>query len=113
MINELENQLSDFASPASRAWCFLHIVNLVAKSILRMFKVPKKKKSDASVGTADGTTDDLVEKLASLASDLELDGLEENEAALGVFARGMDVEESVTRVSVDAGRLTTISIVMG
>jgi hypothetical protein len=103
MIDELENQLSDFAGPASRTRCFLQIVNLVAKSILRMFEAPKKKRSDASIGTAEGTTDDLVEKLASLASDLELDGLEENEAAVEALARGMDVEESITRANLDAG----------
>jgi hypothetical protein len=103
MIDELENQLSDFAGPANRTRCFLHIVNLVARSILRMFEAPKKKKSDANVGMAEGTTDDLVEKLVLLASDLELDGLEENEAAVEALARGMDVEESVTRASLDAG----------
>jgi hypothetical protein len=68
-----------------------------------MFEAPKKKRSDASIGTAEGTTDDLVEKLASLASDLELDGLEENEAAVEALARGMDVEESITRANLDAG----------
>ncbi|TFK47878.1 hypothetical protein OE88DRAFT_1608415, partial [Heliocybe sulcata] len=37
MIKELPNLLPDFPGDANRVRCFLHIVNLVAKSILKLF----------------------------------------------------------------------------
>jgi hypothetical protein len=42
MIDELVDLLPNFPGPANRCRCFLHIVNLVAKTLLRQFEVPKK-----------------------------------------------------------------------
>jgi hypothetical protein len=42
MINELVNLLPNFPGPANRCRCFLHIMNLVAKTLLKQFEVPKK-----------------------------------------------------------------------
>ncbi|KAI6002355.1 hypothetical protein F5J12DRAFT_702885, partial [Pisolithus orientalis] len=33
MVNKLSNLIPDFGSPASHTHCFLHIVNLIAKSL--------------------------------------------------------------------------------
>jgi len=41
MIKQLTKILSDF-SEVNCTWCFLHIVNLCAKSIIRQFDVQKK-----------------------------------------------------------------------
>lgn len=41
MIQELEILTPEFAGFASHTWCFLHIVNLVAKSLLRQFDAKK------------------------------------------------------------------------
>ena len=41
MIQELETLTPEFAGFASHTWCFLHIVNLVAKSMLCQFDVKK------------------------------------------------------------------------
>ena len=41
MIQELETLTPEFAGFASHTWCFLHIVNLVAKSMLRQFDAKK------------------------------------------------------------------------
>src|SRR5215475_8378826 len=63
MITELAKILPKF-SEASHTWCFLHIVNLVAKSIIKQFDVPKKRK--------DEDLDDAEQELCDLAGDLEL-----------------------------------------
>jgi hypothetical protein len=42
MIDELVDLLPNFPGAANRCRCFLHIVNLVAKTLLKQFEVPKK-----------------------------------------------------------------------
>ncbi|KAG2060744.1 hypothetical protein BDR06DRAFT_837354, partial [Suillus hirtellus] len=38
MIDELSTALPDFGGKASHTWCFLHTINLVAKSLLHEFE---------------------------------------------------------------------------
>lgn len=42
MVNELMMLTDGFTGPAAHTQCFLHIINLVAKSFLRQFDVKKK-----------------------------------------------------------------------
>ena len=42
MINELVDLLPSYPGAANQCRCFLHIVNLIAKTLLKQFKVPKK-----------------------------------------------------------------------
>jgi len=42
MIDELVDLLPNFPGAANRCRCFLHIVNLIAKTLLKQFEVPKK-----------------------------------------------------------------------
>lgn len=42
MIDNLVNLLPNFPRPANQCRCFLHIINLVAKTLLKQFEVPKK-----------------------------------------------------------------------
>ena len=49
-------------APQIRPGCFLHVLNLVVKSILRQFDVPK---------TNDEVVDDALEELAKLAGNIE------------------------------------------
>jgi hypothetical protein len=41
MIKELANLLEDFSRAANQTSCFLHILNLVVKSIIKQFDLPK------------------------------------------------------------------------
>ena len=41
MIEELQECIPEFAGSASHTHCFLHIVNLIAKSLLRQFDAQK------------------------------------------------------------------------
>ncbi|KAJ6461781.1 hypothetical protein C8R45DRAFT_769070, partial [Mycena sanguinolenta] len=54
MARALESRLVAFDAQKDRTRCFDHVMNLVAKSLLKMFDPPPKKKK--SLGDAD--TDD-------------------------------------------------------
>ena len=41
MINELSVLVDTFAGAANHTRCFLHVVNLVAKSLIQQFEVKK------------------------------------------------------------------------
>jgi hypothetical protein len=47
LVTELADRNAHFAGDMSRTRCFLHIVNLVAKSLIREFDAPKSKASMA------------------------------------------------------------------
>ena len=56
MIQELEILTPEFAGFASHTQCFLHIVNLVAKSLLRQFDAKKATvKRDCQVRVFSGS----------------------------------------------------------
>lgn len=63
MIDELSVLLEEFPGAANRTRCFTHILNLVAKSILKQFDLPKAKAGEA-LSTA-------MEALSDLAGDIE------------------------------------------
>lgn len=42
MVDELRFLVENWPGPANRSRCFLHVVNLVAKALLRQFDPPKK-----------------------------------------------------------------------
>ena len=64
MIEELADLLDSFPGAANQTRCFTHILNLVAKSIIKQFDVPKAQ--------ADRTLDEAAEALATLAVDLDI-----------------------------------------
>ena len=43
MIKYLSDTIDDFPGPANQTWCFVHTVNLIAKSILKPFDAQKTK----------------------------------------------------------------------
>jgi hypothetical protein len=55
MIEALSNIIPAFAGPASETRCFLHIVNLIAKSLLRQFDAMK---TDLNGTDPDGEVED-------------------------------------------------------
>ncbi|GBE80100.1 putative AC transposase [Sparassis crispa] len=64
MIDELAKLIKSFQGQANCARCFDHIINLMAKSLLRQFDIPQNG--------ADATLDDTKNALHELAKDLEL-----------------------------------------
>ncbi len=46
MISELAKVLTDFPGQVNQTRCFTHIINLVAKSLMKLFEVKKKSQYD-------------------------------------------------------------------
>jgi hypothetical protein len=71
MIDELQLLLDDFPGPANQTRCFLHILSITAKSIIKQFDVPKAKNGVVM--------DDAAQVLADIADGLEGEELDEYE----------------------------------
>ena len=67
MIEALSELLEHFPGAANRTRCFAHILNLVAKSVIRQFDVAK--------GEADGALSDAEKALQDLADGMDLEDL--------------------------------------
>lgn len=65
MVDELVDMLPNFSGQANHCRCFLHIVNLVAKTLLKQFDVPKKD--------AESALDNAERELLELAAGIELE----------------------------------------
>jgi len=66
MIEELTKHMVVFPGQANHIHCFAHIINLVARSLLKQFNIPENK-----VGPAVSTAQ---QELQELAEKLEMDG---------------------------------------
>ena len=64
MVSSMGDQIDEY-SEVNRICCFLHIMNLIAKAMLRQFDASKRKKKGDDVG------DKWEELLKELAIDLE------------------------------------------
>jgi hypothetical protein len=70
MIEEIAYLLDDFPGPANQTRCFLHILNLVVKSVIQQFDLPKsKKKPDDDDPILDAATIELLK----LAGDIDIE----------------------------------------
>ncbi|KDR81145.1 hypothetical protein GALMADRAFT_1122685 [Galerina marginata CBS 339.88] len=79
MVEELEDLLPGF-SRVNHTRCFLHVNNLVARTLVRQFDVPKAKpKPGAATDDAD---DDPDKELRDLAGDIDLEERQPREALL-------------------------------
>lgn len=67
MIAELATILDDFPGAANQTRCFTHILNLVVKSILRQFDLPKNKAQKLNNAS---------KELLQLAGDIEREEIE-------------------------------------
>jgi hypothetical protein len=65
MIAELADLLDGFPGAANQTRCFLHVINLVVKSIIKQFDLPKAQ--------ADGILDEATKELLALAGDIVLE----------------------------------------
>jgi hypothetical protein len=82
MIDSMAAIIEGFPGEENRVRCFNHIINLIAKSLLRLFEVLKKKWG------AEAEVNEVEVALHELASDLDL---EDMEMQRDTFATGGDV----------------------
>jgi len=80
MINHLATLLAAFSDLANRTHCFTHILNLVAKCIMKQFDTPRKKKPNDDILADDEDEDvaDLQVALDELEGELEDDVISED-----------------------------------
>jgi len=71
MIEHLATLIENFPGAANQTRCFMHILNLVAKSVLPQFEAPKSKGGKV--------LDDVARELAAVLDDLE--GLDDDDVA--------------------------------
>jgi hypothetical protein len=93
MITELANLLDDFPGPANQTRCFTHVLNLVVKSIIRQFDLPKSKGNVIS--------DEATKELLTLAGNIEF---EEEELAR---SEGEEAEDDNVEGWIDERTLMT------
>jgi hypothetical protein len=96
MIAELANLLNDFPGPANQMRCFTHILNLIVKSVIRQFDLPKSK--------GDKILDDAAKELLSLAGNIEF---EEDELARRDGKEGDEDEDDNVEGWIDEHMLMT------
>jgi TATA-binding protein-associated factor Taf7 len=77
MIDHLATLLEAFPGSANRTCCFTHILNLVAKCIMKQFDAPKNQKGNGDDADDKGATD-LQVALDALEEELEDDGMDED-----------------------------------
>ena len=63
MIEHLATLIDSFPGTANQTWCFTHILNLVAKSVLHQFEAPKAKEGNI--------IDDAAKQLVAIFDKLE------------------------------------------
>ena len=100
MVNHLAVLVPTFAGASDCTRCFLHVINLVAKSLLRLFNI-KKKDADAALNEAYCDVTDLDAEMDSDkdnpshhdAADLYADSeTDEDDAKLDEYDEGDDGE---------------------
>lgn len=65
MITELAKPLDLFPGPKNQTRCFTHVLNLIVKSVIRQFDVPKAKQNE--------TLNNRIQQLQVLAADIDLE----------------------------------------
>ena len=70
----MANLIENFPGAANQTQCFLHILNLTAKSILQQFEVPKKKETGSDEGDGgERVLNKAMKELLALADEIEDD----------------------------------------
>lgn len=96
MVKHLATLVENFPGAANQTRCFTHILNLVAKSILRQFDMAKKAADDSP------DLNDASDALASLALELEDP---ESGSLVGDDDQGDEDDEDVGEDNEDVGGL--------
>lgn len=85
MIKELTKRLDLFPGAEHQTRCFTHVLNLIAKSVIRQFDIPKAQQTRA--------LDDSLHALHTLAVDIDI---EEHATRVGADIQSDEDEEDNT-----------------
>ena len=73
MIYELADLIDDFPGPQNQTWCFLHILDLVVKSIIWQFDLAKSQKTSGDEGDGNDNDNKATKELLKLAGEIDLE----------------------------------------
>lgn len=71
MIEELAILIDDFPGAANQTRCFLHVLNLVVKSIIKQFDLPASKKTSDNEDDDENYMVEATNELLKLAREIE------------------------------------------
>lgn len=95
MVRKLSIKVPVFRGSATHTWCFLHTVNLVAKSLIREFDI-KKKNANRALADSREYDDEVGAELRELSE--EVDGEEVDDEAANGSAADDDVDRWIDEV---------------
>ena len=72
MVEELDILINDFPGAANQTRCFLHILNLVVKSIIQQFDLPTSKKTSKNAD-GDEIMGEATKEFLKLAAEIEME----------------------------------------
>ena len=106
MIRYLRDLVDDFPGPSNQTRCFLHILNITAKAIIKQFDVPKEKDDTAM--------DQAALALASLEEGLDKEELEawedqdceDDEVDDPLLERWVDLHDGLSEEELDEIRVS-------
>lgn len=101
MVDDLEALVPMFGGSASHTHCFLHTVNLVAKSLIHKFDVTKKD-ADRALERGAVLTDDeeeVLNELAELSTNIDCEEIETVANDTGSHIAGDNIEGWVDEVA--------------
>ncbi|KAF8172745.1 hypothetical protein BJ912DRAFT_859835 [Pholiota molesta] len=90
MIDELTDLLPDFPGPSNLTRCFAHIINLVAKTAIRVFDLPR---------TAGSDMDEAEKLLRDLAKDIDIEDLVTQANLASLDATDLNEEEEFAAIA--------------
>ena len=76
MVKELAERIDMFPGAPNQVRCFAHVINLVAKTVLRQFDTTCKADDKGGKESASGDDTDAESLLAELVSGIDLDNLD-------------------------------------
>jgi hypothetical protein len=93
MVENILNLIRHWEGEMNHIRCFDHIINLIAKMLLKLFEVPKAK--GASTGKKE--IDEAEEELEQIGKELEIEDLctQIEDFANPLTAEGIDAEEDI------------------
>jgi hypothetical protein len=112
MIEELADILPTFPGSANRMRCFMHILNLVAMSMIRQFDIPKSQ-MDEALDTAAQELVELAKELDDGNDNIDIDDEIDNNNADGWVdecAEMLKADRDKLDASIQPVRLTLVKV---
>ncbi|KAG1777141.1 hypothetical protein EV702DRAFT_970247 [Suillus placidus] len=118
MTAKLEDLVAHFGGESARTHCFLHVVNLIAKSLIKEFDLPKKKadevlsraEEDMQEFTTDIEWEDQITVAENRDGDPNSDKFDNTEGWVDEMSELMDVKRKELQTNIQPIRLLLVKL---